>query len=72
MTEKISEQEARAQKQRLDPEAVAATAQWRFRGPFASGEAAAEYLNAPPAQGPGEVSATYNFTDGSVVLFVYF
>ena len=72
MTEEISEQEAGAQKQRLHPEAVAAAAQWRFAGVFTSGQAAANYLNTPPAQGPGQMSATYNFANGQVALFVYF
>ena len=71
MTEEISEQEAGQQKQRTDPEAVAAAPQWRFAGVFASGQAAINYVNAPPAQGPGEISATC-FTDGRVCLFVYY
>jgi hypothetical protein len=72
MTEEISEQEAGQQKQRSDPEAVAAAPQWRFPGVFVNGQAAVNYLNAPPAQGPGQMSATYNFADGRVALFVYF
>ena len=72
MTEDVSEQESGQQKQRGHPEAVAAAPQWRFAGVFANGQAAVNYVNSPPAQGPGEVSATYNFADGRVALFLYY
>jgi hypothetical protein len=72
MTEEISEQEAGQRKQRALSEAVAAGPHWRFDGVWASAQQAEDHINTAPAQGPGEVSATYNFADGRVALFLYY
>ncbi|MHC0068559.1 hypothetical protein ACWATR_37805 [Nostoc sp. UIC 10890] len=43
--------------------------QWNFRN-FPSTNAATDFLNSPPAQGAGEVSATTR-NDGTVGLFYF-
>jgi len=67
MTEMILEHEAAARKASLHEEPLLVQQQWLFEN-FATTQAALDFLNAPFAQGPGEVSATAR-NDGTVGLF---
>ncbi|MBV9315106.1 MAG: hypothetical protein JO100_15565 [Pseudonocardia sp.] len=67
MPETISERDAASYKQRLHSRAAAKT--WHFLN-FASVQAALDFVNAPPAQVAGEISATAR-NDGTVGMFYF-
>jgi len=80
MREVISEQEAAARKeqdvatireQRLREGREEAVKEWFPVGTLENGRAATDYLNRPPAQGPGEAMTTVR-DDGGVAVFAYF
>jgi hypothetical protein len=78
--EVITEQDAPARKeqhvatireQRLGEGLEEGIKQWHYYvSTFQDGRAAAAYLNAPPAQGPGEAMTTVR-ADGRVEVFAY-
>jgi hypothetical protein len=67
MTATINEQDATTHKNELHRNAPAKT--WHFLN-FANTTAASNFLNAPPAQGAGEISATAR-NDGTVGVFYF-
>jgi len=73
MSEVITEQDAAARKEQdaaaREETLVAGQGQW-FYVFFFDGNAAATYLNTPPAQGPGEAMTTVT-DEGRVHVFAY-
>jgi hypothetical protein len=70
MSDVIAEKDAVAKKASLHPAAAPAAVKiWRFLN-FASTTAAVNFLNAPPAQVAGEVSANAR-NDGTVGVFYF-
>jgi hypothetical protein len=66
MSAPISEHDAAAQKKSIHPHRAK---QWHFQN-FANPAAALNFINASPAQGAGEISATAR-NDGSVGVFYF-
>jgi hypothetical protein len=66
VSQPISEHDAAAQKRSIHPHTGK---QWHFAN-FATTQAAVNFLNAPPAQVAGEISATAR-NDGTVGLFYF-
>jgi hypothetical protein len=69
MSDVISEQDAVAKKKSLHPVPAVPGKTWHFLN-FASPTAATNFLNAPPAQVAGEVSANAR-NDGTVGVFYF-
>jgi hypothetical protein len=69
MNDVISEKDAVSRKTSLHPIGLGLVKQWNFLN-FASTNAAVAFVNAPPAQVAGEISANAR-NDGTVGLFYF-
>lgn len=69
VTDVITEKDAAARKASMHPAGARAVKTWHFAN-FASTSAAANYLNLPPAQVAGEISANAR-NDGTVGVFYF-